>query len=301
MASRVQTLRFHTTNERPSTNEHDEGTLYINSADRQIGAYDSNRVPRDMIAVRHFSTTAIYFKDEWVVNGGRIYTALRQTGPGPFVEIDWTTESKAVELDAAFLNMNYDGWGEIGTGTYILSALDHLWSNTPWDLVQDVTYTIHAQVVNDSIHSINILVGGDSEVDHDSTIWSRTGQTWLEAKGKNWRRGGGGPFPLVTAITPNPSNYKIGQEWFNPATGRKAMKIVDDAGKHLWVESGIATLVNTNTYVTLQPPIYSDGPLDPAQYAIGQWWMDTSTSTAKNRFVDGIGDPVWVEMFSFTA
>ena len=301
MASRVQTLRFHDPNVRPATNAHDEGTLYVNSADLQLGAYDSARVPRDLIAIRQFATTGIYFKDQWVVNGGRIYTALRQTGPGPFVETDWTTGAQAVSLTSGVLDLNYDGWGDIGSGVYVISGLDHLWANVPWELVPGITYTVHAQVVNDSIHSLNLLVGADADVDADSTMWSRTGPTWTLAKGKTWRRGGGGPFPLVTSMIPSPGGYKIGQEWFNPATGRKAIKVIDDGGKHLWVEAGIATVVNTNTYVTLEPPIYADGPLDPALYGLGQWWMDTLNSKAKNRYVDGIGDPVWVEMFSFTA
>jgi microcystin-dependent protein len=89
VASRVQTIRYYTTLERPPVTEY-SGELYINYADIQIGALDTSKSPVDFVAVRYFSQLALYVEGDYVVYNGYLYKCIQDTVVGPFDGTRWS-------------------------------------------------------------------------------------------------------------------------------------------------------------------------------------------------------------------
>jgi len=300
MASRIQTRRFLSTGQRPATGENQIGTLYTNIPDKMLGVVDDAESPADLIAVRFFSVSSVYAVGAHVLHNGSIRRCITATGPGTFVEAHWGAGEQPVVLSATYRDLNNDAWGGLGGGIYTVSGQDFEWANVPWNMEPELTYTVYATVTRTAFHAVQILVSSSSPSPDDNSMWTRTGVDWAQAKTKAWGKVGAGANLIVSTTILDPTDYKVGQQWYSESTARLGTKIEDEAGNEWWVELGRPSIVNTNVLVPLRPPIYADGPLNPALYPEGQWWMDTLNNIAKNRYVDLGGDPQWVEFFTFT-
>jgi hypothetical protein len=69
------------------------GEIAVNTANRQIvvgdAAAGSTGVPKPLLAIRYFDTTAQYVANDYVQNGNSLYRANKATGPGGFIAADW--------------------------------------------------------------------------------------------------------------------------------------------------------------------------------------------------------------------
>jgi hypothetical protein len=90
MTGRVQTNRNPATGVRPAAGTRKAGELHVNLADLQLSVIDAGQTPRDMLAVRFFSTTAGYASGVFVVNSGALYVSNTTVTPGPFNPAQWT-------------------------------------------------------------------------------------------------------------------------------------------------------------------------------------------------------------------
>jgi hypothetical protein len=88
MTGRVQTLRSNVAGNRPTGRA--PGELYVNWPDKQLGVVDSTATAVDLLAVRFFSTTTSYNQGDYVVQGGKLYTAKAAVPPGAFTANQWS-------------------------------------------------------------------------------------------------------------------------------------------------------------------------------------------------------------------
>ena len=70
------------------------GEIVVNTANRQLAVGDASAgslgVPKQLIAVRFFDTTAAYVLNDLVVQAGKVYRANGSIPPGAFNATDWT-------------------------------------------------------------------------------------------------------------------------------------------------------------------------------------------------------------------
>jgi microcystin-dependent protein len=97
VASRVQTIRYYTTLERPPVTEF-SGELYINFADIQIGALDTSKSPVDFVAVRYYSQLALYVAGDFVIYNGSLYRCLQNNTQGAFDNTKWSLFADLQEI-----------------------------------------------------------------------------------------------------------------------------------------------------------------------------------------------------------
>jgi hypothetical protein len=85
--TRVQTVRSAVPGARPSGQL--PGTLYTNWPDNQLGVVNAAGASVDLLAIRYFSTTAVYAIGDFVVTAGHLYRATAANGPGAFNGANW--------------------------------------------------------------------------------------------------------------------------------------------------------------------------------------------------------------------
>ena len=88
MTNRVQTQHSSSTGVRPTGRK--PGELYVNLADMQYGVIDPTGTPKDLGAIRLFSTTANYAIGDFVVQGGVLYYAKVAVTASAFDSTEWT-------------------------------------------------------------------------------------------------------------------------------------------------------------------------------------------------------------------
>jgi len=70
------------------------GEIVVNTANRQLAVGDASAgslgIPKQLIAVRFFDTTAAYVLNDLVVQAGKVYRANGSIPPGAFNATDWT-------------------------------------------------------------------------------------------------------------------------------------------------------------------------------------------------------------------
>lgn len=71
----IRPLRSDEPGKRPTPNAENEGELFLNRADKQIGFRDPDGKPVDLVAVRAFSKYSAYKAGDLVSYNGNIYSA----------------------------------------------------------------------------------------------------------------------------------------------------------------------------------------------------------------------------------
>lgn len=120
MVGRVQTLRSNVAGNRPTGRQ--PGELYVNWPDRQLGVVDSTATAVDLLAVRYFSSATSYNPGDYVVQGGKLYTAKAAVPPGAFNASQWSlTGGNVVIGDAppAQPDVGTLWWDSVGGQLYV--------------------------------------------------------------------------------------------------------------------------------------------------------------------------------------
>jgi hypothetical protein len=99
MTGRVQTLRSNVAGNRPTGRA--PGELYVNWPDKQLGVVDSTATAVDLLAVRFFSPNTSYNQGDYVVQGGKLYTAKAAVPPGAFTASQWALTGGNVNVGDA--------------------------------------------------------------------------------------------------------------------------------------------------------------------------------------------------------
>jgi hypothetical protein len=90
MANLFRILRSSVFGRRPAIGAQQEGVLYANFADKQIGVVDSTQTPQDMIGVPYFSITANYNAGQPVAYQGQFYLATVTMTAGAWNASNWS-------------------------------------------------------------------------------------------------------------------------------------------------------------------------------------------------------------------
>jgi len=115
----LKTLRSAITGKRPGAG-HQYGEVYVNIADDQIGMIDENGLPQDLIGVRIFSDTGMYYEGDYVVFNGHLFKANNDIAPGAFNHTEWNRSG----ADLSITDYNVDS-GYEKDDVVFFPAVDH--------------------------------------------------------------------------------------------------------------------------------------------------------------------------------
>lgn len=89
------------TGQQPSAGTRAPGELWTTFPDKQLGVIDASKTAQPLIAVRFFSTTAIYAAGDYVVQAGQLYRSKSAVAAGAFNPAQWTLTGGSVLVSAA--------------------------------------------------------------------------------------------------------------------------------------------------------------------------------------------------------
>ena len=162
MAQKLQSLSLTTPNTAPAASTRSPGELWVNFADKQLGAVDNAGVAQPLLAARVFSTQTNYVLGDHVVQVGTMYRALGPITPGAFDVTKWQIAGGAVSMgDTPPANPQQGNLWFDGVGAQL-----YIWfgdgSSNQWVIAN-----------NQGLPS-NIVI----DAPNDSTVYGRVNKAW---------------------------------------------------------------------------------------------------------------------------
>ena len=160
--AKAQSFRSPTPNTAPAASTRSPGELWVNFADKQLGAVDNAGVAQPLLAARVFSTQTNYVLGDHVVQAGTMYRALGPITPGAFDVTKWQIAGGAVSMgDTPPANPQQGNLWFDGVGAQL-----YIWfgdgSSNQWVIAN-----------NQGLPS-NIVI----DAPNDSTVYGRVNKAW---------------------------------------------------------------------------------------------------------------------------